>query len=328
MRLKVFGCSHPEHADTTLEECNRPCPHRMLTPPVIWPIRFDHANLGPELPGKRFNASLIEHGDGYALAWRHGWAGSEVYVSLLDAGFRPTGVHKRLAVRRELYGAEDPRLFLFNDRLHVMFIGVVSKPIGRRKRQRVSHTDVRYAALTEDFAVQDGRVFFPHYAARNKWEKNWGFFEHDGQLFAVYSIAPHRILRIDGDKAELAFETPIAIPWTWGEARGGAPPVRVGDQFYSWFHGRQIGKNGKQQYATGVYTFAAEPPFRILRMTPEPIVTADPETNTDNYADVTFVCGAINKDDEWIVSSGEHDRFTLLRRFTHAEVEARLVPVP
>ena len=30
----------------------------------------------------------------------------------------------------------------------------------------------------------------------NAWEKNWGFFEHDRELLAVYSISPHRILRI------------------------------------------------------------------------------------------------------------------------------------
>jgi len=109
--------------------------------------------------------------------------------------------------------------------------------------------------------------------------------------------------------------------------RGGAAPVRFRDEWYVWFHGRKL-VGPKLRYATGVYTFSAEPPFRVLRMTPEPLIEADPTTNVENnYADVEFCCGAVRCEGDWIISSGVHDRWSELRRFSAEEIERRLVPV-
>jgi FkbM family methyltransferase len=277
-------------------------------------IRFDETNLAVGVPGKRFNSSIIRWRDGYALAWRHGWAGSEIYVSTLDSEFRETGEPVKLDLFHKTsanYGREDPRLFLFRGQLHVAFIGVM----GNRRAGRVHYTNVLYARLGDGFQVE--QIFAPVYPKRNKWEKNWSFFEHDDQLYAVYSIAPHRVLRIDGERAEMAFETPCSAKWSSGEPRGGTSPVLVGNEFWHFFHSRS--QRGRLRvYDMGLYTFEAKPPFTIKRFTPSPIDVADPANKPrDQYAAVVFPCGAVWDGTNWTVSMGIHDRWTELRKFSH-----------
>jgi FkbM family methyltransferase len=296
-----------------------------------WPRRFDEHTLAPEVDGKRFNASIIEHGDGYLLAWRHGWQGSEVYLSRLDADFRETGKPVKLDLWHPdaNYGREDPRLFRFNGRLHVSFIGV-------QGGARIGRTNQLYARLRDDLSVD--QVFSPRYARRNEWEKNWQFFGHGGKLFAVYSVAPtHRVLAIDGDRAEVAYETPAPLAWTdgamgadWlgGEIRGGAAPVLVGDEFWCWFHDRVELPDRHRVYRTGLYTFEARPPFRLRRIVPKPLLVADRRTKpADQYASVVFPGGAVRDGAGWVIAIGVHDRWTELHKFDHAEIERRLVTI-
>jgi predicted GH43/DUF377 family glycosyl hydrolase len=249
-------------------------------------LRFDQTTLWPGVPGLRFNASIIADGDGYVIAARNGWRGSEIYAGRLDRQFRPAGEPVKLYLRHHWfanYGREDPRLFQFGGALHIAFIGVVG---GRMIR----HTNQMFARLSPGLQVED--IFHPRYAGRNLWEKNWQFFESGQQLYAVYSFAPHKILRIEGNWAEVAYETPTPARWNPGtEVRGGASPVLVGDEFWCFFHSRS---ERPRRYMAGVYTFQAEPPFRVRRITPDPILTADGATKPgDQYCPVVFPCGAV-----------------------------------
>lgn len=324
-RIKVFHCGlHGEctiHKPVGLPTCHG-CQH--ATPRSVaggmMLRRFDENNLAPGRQGKRFNSSLIEDPTaqhGYILCYRDGWAGSEINLVRMGPDFLPTGNSWRLELRhsRSAYGREDPRLFFHNGRMHVAFVGVVG---GRRL-----HTNVLYARLTEDLRVE--QVFYPHLEIRNSWEKNWSMFSHGGQLYGVYALAPHRILKIDGDHAELAYESPTPAPWRGGEMRGGASPVLVGNEWWHFFHDR-VEENGLRIYRTGVCTFENKPPFRIRRFLPDPIMVANSATKPEGqYASVVFTCGAVLRDDSWVLSSGIHDRWTELHKFSHAELERRMV---
>jgi len=277
-----------------------------------------------ELPGRRFNASIIRWGDsGYLLAWRNGWRGSEIYLSELGSDFRPNGRHYGpLALRHSEagYGREDPRLFMHDGALHVAYIGVVGG-------SRIRHTSQLYARLNADLTVS--RVHYPHYEKRNGWEKNWQFFSHDDALYAIYRAAPHQVLRINGDAARLAFETPWQTGWRGGEIRGGAAPVRVGDEYWCFFHDK-ISKDGRLVYRMGLYTFEARPPFRPLRVIREPLLSADAgsfKVLHDNYCNCVFPGGAVEHGTHWIIAAGVHDRWAELHRLNHVELETRLVSV-
>ena len=175
-----------------------------------------------------------------------------------------------------------------------------------------------------DYQPFAGHVHYPHYAKRSVWEKNWVFFSLPVEgswggyrLFAVYSIKPHIVLEFNpltGDILE-EFRTETPHPWTGGHLRGGCSPVRVGDEFYHFFHGR-IGEHYDTIYNTGVYAFEATPPFRVTRMTRNPIQWANPLTRAGNTASVVFPCGAVyvpgitadGHDSKWLVSEGVNDR--------------------
>lgn len=249
-------------------------------------------------PGKGFNGS---HLPGY-LAWRVGWAGSEVWVN--DKCLRDLR-HERCG-----YGREDPRLFTFRDRLHVAFTGV-DGPQGP--------THQLYARLRSDLSVD--RVWAPEYERRRSWEKNWSFFELDRRLYAVYSIAPHVVLRVDDDRVTAVYETLPALAWFGGHQRGGASPVRVGEFFYSFFHGCKD-VQGKRKYSVGVYKFEAKPPFRPVAMTPDPLYWAP--YCPDYYADVVFPGGATLEDGVWTVTAGADDRRLEQYTWRHTNVERLL----
>jgi len=79
-------------------------------------------------------------------------------------------------------------------------------------------------------------------------EKNWMLFEHDGELWAVYTIAPHVILRLDmRERDAIRCRRAYATAWDvssyarrYGEPRGGSSPVRVGAAYYAFFHSRHF----------------------------------------------------------------------------------------
>ena len=283
-------------------------------------IKWDEKNLWSGQEGLRFNSSLItDRQGGYFFAYRTGWKGSDIYVGRMTKDFIPVGKPVRLDLhhKRCSYGREDPRLFWYQGQLHCSFIGVIAKPVSKLA------TSVFYCRLRDDLTVD--RLFYPHYEHRNPWEKNWQFFEYGDELFAVYSIAPHKILRIKDDHAEMAFESPTPAPWGPGtEMRGGSSPILIGDEWWSFFHSRYPNR----VYMMGAYTFENYPPFRIRRITPEPIKVADPVTKPkDQYTPVIFPCGSVLNGDTWTVSCGVHDRWTEFHSFSKKEIEDRMLPI-
>jgi predicted GH43/DUF377 family glycosyl hydrolase len=282
------------------------------------PIRYDHHNLFPEIPGMRFNPSIIESGDDYIFAFRHGWAGSNIYACRLDRQFKPYGECKRLELGRKgsNVGREDVRLFRLNGKLHVSFTGYTGKS-----------TNVLFARVDEnELVVQD--VFFPKLPGRQSWEKNWTAIDHEGIAHFVYSINPHRIIKVEGDRAEWAYETPFKGSWDGGPMRGGATPYLYQGNYWHFFHGCTNQANGRRLYNCGVVVFKPEPPFEIIKYTPSPIDVADPSvTPPGQYCDVIFPGGVVRRDNKWVVVFGVADRWSEIRFYAHDEIESQLVSV-
>jgi predicted GH43/DUF377 family glycosyl hydrolase len=295
--------------------------HLPLEPSGVWPLRFDETSLWPGLAGRRFNPSILPDGEGYLFACRDQWWGSDIFIGRLDAEFRPIGAARKLEMAHADadVSREDPRLFRYRGRPHVSFTGT--------SRGNITPThDQLYARLSaEGTSVEE--LFAPHYPARQRWEKNWSFFEHADELFAIYSVVPCRIFRIDGNAAALVFETPTGSDWPGGEIRGGAAPVRVGDELWCFAHDR-VRCGPSWTYRTLLVTLGALPPFAVRRMVTAPILVADLTTKPGGqYASVVFAGGAVRLGDDWIVAHGIHDHWCELHRFAHADLEARLVDV-
>lgn len=276
-------------------------------------------NVAINLPG-HFNPGLTEYRGKLLLASRLGWAGSRVALSELDENYQPVW-SKILSIHHPdaLSGAEDPRLFWFQNKLHVAVTGYEAK-IQPRTSQLVCRLDANLDVET---------VWAPAFADRAAWEKNWQFFVHEDQLYSVYSILPHVILRHDGEGSVKAAKTDHSFRSAGSQyLRGGSPPVLVNGEFYHWFHSvRHSG--GEIVYGGGLYTFEAKPPFAVQRAIFRPLLVPDETSRPANWTkSVVFPCGAILKSGKWVISYGQHDRECRVTTFDAAEIERQLVRVP
>lgn len=254
-----------------------------------------------------FNGSILVHRGRRLLAYRVGQIPATIHLCELDADDAPAGPVTQLSLGA--LSTDDPRLFTFRDRLHVAYSG--------RRFDDTGGIGMYYARLTDDWTVE--AIHRPQYAKARPVEKNWGFFEHAGELRAVYSIRPHVVLGIDGDRIASVTETPNALPWSGGHLRGGAPPVRVGDEYWSWFHGCD-GDGPARKYNVGLYTFEAQSPFGITRLAPHPLLWATDAPDTSyQTAGVIFPGGATLDGTTWTIASGVHDAGVELRRYDHAK---------
>jgi predicted GH43/DUF377 family glycosyl hydrolase len=279
--------------------------------------RIDSRKLVPA--NNHYNASIIRWQGRLLLAYRTNWGGSSLHIAELSEDLIPLR-NLSLRINHELCpgGREDPRFFVYQNRLHISFVGV-------EKTANETRCHMLYLRLFDNLHVE--RVFHPAYSMR-QWpmEKNWVYFEHDGQLLAVYSIAPtHKILRIDGDTAYPFMETPFHPAWEGGHLRGGASPVRVGNEYFCWAHGRREGR--PSVYCLGAYSFEAKPPFRPLRYTPTPLVWADERDKPPalNWTTVIYPSGCILENGKWLVSCGINDFASEVLAFDHSEVERVMV---
>jgi len=285
-------------------------------------IRFDETNLCPEVGGIRFNASLIESGDGYLCAVRTSWVKSRLHAFRLDRDFKPTGANRRL----DLYNGgasaaqEDGRWFRINGQLYISFSGFCGSSI-----------HVQYARINET-TLEVERIYWPVLYGQMRKEKNWQPFEYEGDVWYVYAINPHQII-----KAPIAEQycdpvvtregtTPFNGTWSGGTMRGGAAPVLHNGEWYSFFHGHTIQENGRRLYTVGCYTFSPEPPFQILRYTPHPIDIADPCTTPASVpVDVIFPGSATIVGSDWAIAMGVCDLWSEIRFYDMEHIENLLV---
>lgn len=278
---------------------------------------------GDLAPGQfRFNNSVLDWHGRLLMAYRVGRIGSRLHLAELYWDTLQPIITVPLAINHDLCraGQEDPRLFIYNGNLHIGFIGV---EVGRGQ----TRTHQMYAALGEgENGWRVGEVFAPHYHDRqHPKEKNWVFFEWQGLLLAVYRCGrKHVILNIDGDKAGWLCETESPFPWIAGEPRGGASPVLLGEEYYHWFHGTHYGDT--PFYTGGLYTFEAKLPFRVKRLSRNPLLLPGDKPDGFNKK-VVFPCGAVVNDMKWLVSYGHMDGECRIAEFDLRRIEEELVSV-
>jgi predicted GH43/DUF377 family glycosyl hydrolase len=312
---------------------------------------FTQDNLSPGTPGYRFNSSLVidpTNPDQFILGFRNGWKGSNIFLIRLDSQLEPIGSAWQLDLHHNLeasYGREDCRLFMYNGRLHVAYAGVVS---GTTQL----HTSVLYARLTKDCSKVEDK-WYPYYHDRNAWEKNWSFFNYRTgshyqdtklgtevyreELYAIYSVHPHRILKINHHYSEMSEQSPNHTPLDQcmihtkcdcSQRRGGASPILVGDEYWHFVHDRVTNANKVKYYRTHLYTFDSKPPFSPRRYLPNPLLLANVDSRpVAQWAAVVFTCGAVLKNDSWYLSSGVHDRYTSIHKFSHNTLESELIRI-
>ena len=165
-------------------------------------------------------------------------------------------------------------------------------------------------------------IFQPEFSGRNRWEKNWVFFESQGDLFCVYKSTPtHHVFQVFGNQIVAEFDTPAKVVWHGrGEVRGGASPVLHNGEFYHFFHTQGPGVGYEAVYKMGVYKFEAKPPFRITGWVPHPILDRE-RVRPGYHLAVVYPCGAVFDNGNWVVGFGENDNDCRIAVIPHENIK-------
>ncbi|HWJ99590.1 MAG TPA: hypothetical protein VNR41_02660 [Xanthobacteraceae bacterium] len=208
----------------------------------------------------------------------------------------------------------DPRIFILGDRAFLYFNSGWHEPMNHQFVVELASGSLAPAGCARELCLREDR---------QKIEKNWMLFgERLG--YAVYSTSPHCILQLDEeDDAFIHFrEVDRSPPFELNRLgiaalRGGAPPFRWGENYFSFCHSVAPTSSGTK-YETCAYTFSARPPFKPQlgpRKTIQlPRTVAAPKLPKLNPAihEVTYICGAVLFRDQWHLSYGIDDQLCAL----------------
>ncbi|WP_439595642.1 polysaccharide pyruvyl transferase family protein [Falsiroseomonas sp.] len=253
------------------------------------------------------------------------------YLTYADVGLVPPGNHERPA---------DPRFVSLGDRLFLHF-NSGSRPLPNR----IYLVELDPATLLPlgpaRELVKDG--------PRRDVEKNWILFAHGADLYAIYSFAPLVILKVALDQPDripctAAFRhewDASAYQHTYGELRGGTPPLRRGDRLVMILHSvflsdrrRTHDMRNNMHYVAPAFEMQAAPPFAPLSHSAHPVLEvtrADaalaqrPKLDGRVVEDV-YPMGLVAEEDALVVSYGMHNQCAALRRLPHAALEAAMLP--
>jgi hypothetical protein len=256
-------------------------------------------------PFRRGNCSAIPWGGRYLLAVRDGFVPSRIVLADLELANPPVARNERpLQIPLELKPGDaiaDPRLFTFGGRLWCAY--TYEKSFYRRAMQALCEIKPDGRCLNN--TVFDGPAK-PH-------DKNWQFFDHDGELLFVYAMSPEHVV-VDL-QSRVRGKTP-GFAWPWGTPRASAPPVRVGDRYVTFYHSYQGKIWNDRCYKVGFYTFAAEPPFPILEHSLLPLLEPDPEHRPKgvHHCQVVFPSGCLRDGGDWLMFYGYFDYWSYVLR--------------
>ncbi|MES2504619.1 MAG: hypothetical protein V4534_07060 [Myxococcota bacterium] len=208
---------------------------------------------------------------------------NNIGLVFLNPQFKPVGPVQVLNISYKDSSIEarqqDPRLISIDGKIYMAYSNIIA---GKEQ------PEIRRMFVAE--LIHNGREFevsppvcLASFEGQNeqRWQKNWVPFEHLKTLKMAYSIEPHLILEPNittGDCQTVAKTKIEKLEWDWGVLRGGTPAMRIGSEYLAFFHSSKEMKtahsDGKkiQHYFAGAYTFDKDPPFRVIRVSKQPIV--------------------------------------------------------
>ena len=278
------------------------------------------------------NGGVLRYREKLILIYRKNWGNSDIHLAELDENYSPirdVQLPIRKLTNKNRYGDEDPRPFIFNDQLWFIANGFAgwSNP---------TVTSIQVARVELDGALPEH--YWLDYPRRRQMEKNWGPFECEGRLKAVYQADPRHIvvsLFPDATSKRSVVDTceasGISIPQL-GLIRGGAPPILHNGEYYSFCHtcyNKDRETSRSNNYTQGLYTFSNREPHKPLRYLPFPLIAPDGDGNYASLGGnkrVVFPCAAFFENGQWVISGGWCDQQIFAAKFDAAEIERNLLP--
>jgi predicted GH43/DUF377 family glycosyl hydrolase len=279
------------------------------------------------VPGKRaYNNGVCAFGGRLLMAYRlEPFDGPDrICIAELDrVTYRPLS-NARVDLSRAGAGEhyEDPRLFVFREKLWLSFTHARSGPDFFAQQM--------YAELHEDGDLWRGGAVVPEYGrnGRDGLEKNWTFFASGDALYALYAPWRWELIRVhDGGRCETVSRERRAPAWEHGFLSGGTPPQRMPDgRFLTLLHSfTQPG--ARRIYHALAAVFAAEPPFALERISAAPILSGSdrgpfpPGAEAASAPWSVFPAGHVLDGDRLVVSLGLNDCRCAIAELSFAELD-------
>lgn len=322
-------------------------------------VVFSAAGLTPDAwasaaaagPVRTFNPGLLADGEGWILAYRFVAAEGLRRIGLcrldrelrvvpgsaapLSDGFRFDHADHLPEIARRWFA--DPRLYRLHGRVFVYWNSGWHEPRNHQFLHELDPVTLQPIGVARELTLAGG--------GRRPLEKNWTLFPGPtGEARVVYSILPHRVLRLPlgtgGVTGDLVAEELALTNWSLpdypachGGLRGGAPPVATEDGWISFCHSVHDGPTG-YRYQAAAYRFreavdfapthAPVTPLELFR--PPGPARAFPALNPA-VDEVVYPCGAVRRGDDWLVSFGFNDERCAIARLSDAAIRAALRPI-
>lgn len=308
-------------------------------------VVFDSQQLVPkswrkiaaEGPVRTFNPGLLREGDGWLFAYRVVAADGQRRIGLCRLNqqlevvsgspialtdhvrFRGDGNYPSVA----MHWFADPRLYWFGTRLFIYWNSGWHEPRNFQFLQELDAATLLPIGCARELLLR---------GERQKLEKNWTMFTGEGNLYAVYSVAPHRILGFSlGSDGDILFEDVATTAWTLadyphshGGLRGGAPPCLADGQYWSFCHSVHNAPDG-YRYAAALYAFAPTTPFAPTAGPTHPLDLGGSRAAFRTHArlnpavgEVIYPCGAARDGARWLISHGINDEYCAISFLDHA----------
>lgn len=213
--------------------------------------------------------------------------------------------------RYKEYSHEDSRLFVHGGKLHLSC--TISRT--RVQGQSVDPCVQIYGELVRGKKAWTFAYWRQPMYGKNDMtaaEKNWVFFEHERRLFCSYKTSPHHLVFEVGVGNETArswkTESPIC---PFGDYRGGSQTFPFQNNWLRFVH---VVKNNKEakiywHYFLAAIVIESKPPFRVLQVSQDPILTGNEEYDQCPHwkQNIVIPYGAMKNKEGWKVSVGVND---------------------
>lgn len=296
---------------------------------------FSKSALPPQVGTDYFNCGFVARPDGDWLlvrrsrAYKHCPFGlNDIVVFKLVNGTVPTDAKPLLI--RAFYSDEhfeDPRGFYHNGKTYVSCTNFIWAPRGSGAHQIICEFDDDWNLVKRYDPVYGGNG--QHCYNNRRQEKNWLWKPHGEFPHLVYSATPHEVASFSWDFKPISkYVTDSKINWKWGEIRGGTPPLKIGNEYITFFHSSlEWSHGGGRRYFMGAYSYQDEPPFKINRYTPDPLLCGSQhDVWAPGKPKVVFPSGSILRHGEWLVTLGVNDLCCAYICIDHSSLEKLMVP--
>lgn len=277
-----------------------------------------------------FNCSITRDGDGtlwlFVRQWRRrspvDWT-SKVLMCRLNKALDVVASQELALTDDPFVQYEDPRAVWHDGKFYVS-MAVWSQTGKYAARQIVVELDQNGKVVGDwqtPYGFNDPDAITPEVGGS---EKNWVWFRYADQWLCVYQFSPHTVVAADGWNVEVS---PSPKNWPYGEIRGGTPPVQVGDEYLTFFHSSLPWKKRQKRYYMGAYCFEAKPPFRVTRITDQPLLSgSEHDTRIVGGPLCVFPGGALFENDQWMVVGGLNDEACFWIKIPRNELLERMTP--